>query len=145
MNNGTRRYGVTYFTTQPQYTLPSGDSTAVLYLIATYSTVSFLNRGSTGSAHTATEQLYLTDCLIDSPSQQLPAAVSPAVPCAAAALAAGVCHRRLARSARYTAALCSAPSSARMRGQAPGHHGARQPIESSATCSAGHGAPSQRR
>ena len=68
MNNGTRRYGVTYFTTQPQYTLPSGDSTAVLYLIATHSTASILNRGSTGSVHTATEQLYLTDCLIDSPS-----------------------------------------------------------------------------
>ena len=57
MNNGTRRYGVTYFTTQPQYTLPSGDSTAVLYLIATHSTASILNRGSTGSVHTATEQL----------------------------------------------------------------------------------------
>ena len=68
MNNGTRRYGVIYFTTQLQYTLPSGDSTAILYLIATYSTASFLNRGSTGSVHTATEQLYLTDCLIDSPS-----------------------------------------------------------------------------
>ena len=68
MNNGTRRYGVTYFIIQPQYTLPSGDSTAVLYLIATHSTASILNRGSTGSVHTATEQLYLTDCLIDSPS-----------------------------------------------------------------------------
>ena len=80
MNNGTRRYGVTYFTTQPQYTLPSGDSTAVLYLIATHSTASILNRGSTGSVHTATEQLYLTDCLIDSPSASAAASSTCASP-----------------------------------------------------------------